>query len=142
MVSGSHCEPVKKSIGDTSKKNNRLLANNIKKIPASKTMVSMPVPLKIILNKAFITGIISSVSFIISSLLIKNETEKLKYLGIVFNPKGYRIYLKISAVCLLYLTGFLEVIHHSSNYFYSAYTTSIVTFSYHLIFFSLLDYCI
>lgn len=98
-----------------------------------------PESLKIILNKAFITGIISSVSFIISSLLIKNETEKLKYLGIVFNPKGYRIYLKISAVCLLYLTGFLEVIHHSSNYFYSAYTTSIVTFSYHLIFFSLLN---
>ncbi len=98
-----------------------------------------PESLKIILNKAFITGFISSFSLIASVLIIKNETEKLYYLGIVFNPKGYKTYLKISAVCLLYLTGFLEVIYHTSNYFYSGYTISIITFSYHLIFFSLLN---
>ncbi len=94
---------------------------------------------KIILNKAFITGLVSSLSLLAVALLLRKEDEKLKYLGIPFNPKNYGRVLQIGFIALLYLTGILEVGYQAGEWFYSSTTVAILIQVYHLVFLALLN---
>jgi hypothetical protein len=90
--------------------------------------------IKILLNKAFITGLVSSLSLLAVVLLLRKEEEKLQYLGITFNPINYSSVLKIGFIVLLYLTGLLEVIYQVSDWYSGTLTVPILIQVYHLLF--------
>jgi hypothetical protein len=90
--------------------------------------------INIILNKGFITGFVSSLSLLAVVLLLRKEEEKLKYLGITFDPKNYSSVLIIGFVVLLYLTGFLEVLYQVNQWFSNFLTVAILIQVYHLLF--------
>lgn len=90
--------------------------------------------IKILLNKAFITGLVSSLSLLAVVLLLRKEEEKLQYLGITFNPINYSSVLKIGFIVLLYLTGLLEVIYQVSEWYSGTLTVPILIQVYHLLF--------
>ncbi len=89
---------------------------------------------KILLNKAFITGLVSSLSLLAVVLLLGKEEEKLSYLGIPFNPKNYSRVLTVGFISLLYLTGLLETGYQVKEWFDDALTTPILIQVYHLLF--------
>ncbi|MBL7920657.1 MAG: DUF2339 domain-containing protein [Bacteroidia bacterium] len=89
---------------------------------------------KILLNKAFITGLVSSLSLLAVVLLLRKEEEKLSYLGIPFNPKNYSRVLTVGFVALLYLTGLLETGYQVKEWFENSLTTPILIQVYHLLF--------
>lgn len=90
--------------------------------------------LNIVLNKAFVTGLIASLSLLANVVLLKNETETLSYLGIPFHPINYSAVIKIGFVVFLYLTGLLEVIYQTNQWFASSVTVAILIQVYHLLF--------
>ncbi|MBA2612403.1 MAG: DUF2339 domain-containing protein [Bacteroidetes bacterium] len=90
--------------------------------------------IKILLNKAFITGIVSSLSLLGVALLLRKENETFRYLTIPFNPQNYARVLKIGFVALLYLTGLLEVIYQVNSWFDDNITVAILIQVYHLLF--------
>ena len=95
--------------------------------------------LNIMLNKAFITGLVSSLSLLAIVILLRKETEPVKYLGFSFNPKNYSAVLKIGFVALLYFTGFFEIIYQLNQRIVFGLTIAIIVGSYHLLFFSVLN---
>ena len=92
----------------------------------------------IIFNKAFITGIVSSLSLLAVVLLLRKETDTVNYLGIRFNPKNYSSVLKIGFIGILYLTGMIELVYQFGQYL-EINTVLIIAVAYHMIFFSILN---
>lgn len=92
----------------------------------------------IILNKAFITGLVSSGSLLAVVLLLRKETLKLSYLGIPFHPQNYSAVLKIGFIGMLYLTGLLEIVYQFGQYC-EVYTVTIIGVAYHLLYFTVLN---
>lgn len=97
------------------------------------------ISLNIMLNKAFITGFISSLSLLAIVLLLRKETEPIKYLAFSFNPKNYSTVLKIGFIALLYFTGLFEIIYQLNQRIVFGLTIAIIVESYHLLFFSVLN---
>jgi uncharacterized membrane protein len=97
------------------------------------------VSLNIMLNKAFITGLVSSLSLLAIVILLRKETEPVKYLGFSFNPKNYSAVLKIGFIALLYFTGLFELIYQLNQRIVFGLTIAIIVGSYHLLFFSALN---
>lgn len=89
---------------------------------------------RIVFNKAFITGLVSSLSLLAVALLLRKDEEKLSYLGIPFNPQNYAAVLKVGFVVLLYLTGLLETGYQVSEWFNGSVTVAILIQVYHLLF--------
>jgi uncharacterized membrane protein len=96
--------------------------------------------LSILANKGFITGFVSSLTLLAVILLLRKETESLKYLGISFNPKSYSKLLGIGFVVLLYFTGLLELFYQLKERMYYGASIAIIIGTYHLLFFSLLNF--
>lgn len=96
-------------------------------------------PLLILLNKGFITGFVSSLTLLATILLLRKETESVKYLGMGFNPKVYSKLLSIGFITLLYFTGLFELIFHLNQRVYYEVSISIIVGAYHLLYFSLLN---
>lgn len=92
----------------------------------------------IILNKGFMTGIISALSMLASALLLRKETETLTWAGIRFNPVAYRHFLQIFFVTLLYFTGMFELVYQMNRVMYGVSVT-IVAGAYHFLYFLLLN---
>jgi hypothetical protein len=97
------------------------------------------VPLNIIFNRAFVTGLVSSLSLLAVVLLLRKENDSVKYLGISFNPKVYSAILSIVFTVLLYITGFLELIYQLNERIYYGLSVAIIMGAYHLMYFSLLN---
>ena len=97
------------------------------------------VSLNIILNKAFITGFVSSLSLLAMVILLRKETESINYLGFSFNPKNYSAVLKIGFFALLYFTGLFEIIYQLNQRIVFGLTIAIIVGSYHLLFFSIIN---
>lgn len=97
------------------------------------------VPLSIFVNKGFITGFVSSFTLLAVVLLLRKETESIKYLGISFNPKAYSKLLSIGFVSLLYFTGLFELIYQLNEHVYFGASIAIIIGAYHLLYFSLLN---
>ncbi|MCD6019685.1 MAG: hypothetical protein K0S53_2806 [Bacteroidetes bacterium] len=96
-------------------------------------------PLIIIVNKAFITAFVASASLLAVVILLRKESDSVKYLGIPFNPKTYRTLLSIGFVVLFYLTGLFELVYQLNERIYYGSSIAIVIGSYHLLYFSLLN---
>ena len=96
-------------------------------------------PVNIILNRAFITGIVSALSLLSIVLLLRKETETVRYLGISFHPQNYSKVLKIGFIILLYCTGLFEVIYQLNQRIYFGITIAIIVGGYHFIFFSIIN---
>jgi uncharacterized membrane protein len=94
---------------------------------------------KIIINKAFITGLVSSFSLLAIVFLLRKEEEKLSYLGIPFNPKNYSAVIKVGFATLLYFTGLLETGYQVKEWFDDSLTTPILVQVYHLLFLATLN---
>ncbi|MBI3518401.1 MAG: DUF2339 domain-containing protein [Bacteroidetes bacterium] len=97
------------------------------------------VPLVIVFNRIFMTGFISSLSLLSVVLLLRKETDSLKYLGLSFNPQLYSKLLSIGFVILLYFTGLFELIYQLNERIYYGVVIAIIVGTYHLLYFSLLN---
>lgn len=95
--------------------------------------------INVLLNKGFITGMVSSLSLLGVVLLLKKETESVQYLGIAFNPKIYGTILTIGFIVLLYLTGLIELIYQADKKIYYGVTVAIIVGTYHLVYFAILN---
>ncbi len=102
-------------------------------------LTSHDTPVAVILNKAFITGIVSALSCLAIVLVLKKETEKSTYLHITFNPVNYSILLKVGFITLLYFSGLFELIYQLNQVLNAIASISIVVGAYHLMFFTILN---
>lgn len=93
----------------------------------------------ILINKAFITGLISSLSVLGVIFLLKKENDKVSYLGIPFNPRGYSSVLMILFITLLYFTGILELSFQTGSRIYVVPSVIILVGMYHFLFFAALN---
>lgn len=93
----------------------------------------------ILINKAFVTGLISSLSLLGVALLLKKEHDTVSYLGIPFNPKAYSMVLAILFIVLLYFTGILELGFQAGNRIYGVPGVIILIGMYHFLFFAALN---
>lgn len=91
-------------------------------------------PLNIILNPIFITGVFAVVSLFAIWYLLKNETENSTVFDITFNPENYKKLVLEVAVVIAYLTGLLEVIFQSNHYIENIYSAIALPILYHLLF--------
>ena len=91
-------------------------------------------PLSIIINPIFITGVFAAASLFAIWYLLRNETENSTIFDISFNPEKYRrIVLEVGFV-IAYFTGLLEVIYQSNHSIESIYSAIALPILYHLIF--------
>ena len=95
---------------------------------------SSDLPLKIIFNPIFITGVFAAFSLFAVWFLLKKETENITVLNITFNPEKYKNLILIFAVIVIYLTGLLEVIFQSNTYLASSNSAIALSALYHLLF--------
>lgn len=95
-------------------------------------------PLKIIINPIFITGVFAFSSLLAVWFLLKNETENITLLNIPFNPEKYKLCAFISGIIILYLTGLLEVIFQANTHIESAKSAVALPSVYHLLFCAIL----
>lgn len=93
----------------------------------------------ILFNKAFITGLICSLSLLGVILLLKRESEKVSYLGIPFNPRSYSVVLTILVITLLYFTGILELGFQAGNRIYGVPGVIVLVGMYHFLYFAALN---
>jgi uncharacterized membrane protein len=97
------------------------------------------VPVAILINKGFITGLVSSLTLLAVVLMLRRERESVKYLGISFNPRIYSKLLSIGFVVLLYFTGLFELIYQLNEYVSAGASIAIIIGTYHFMYFSLLN---
>jgi len=101
---------------------------------------------QILLNKAFITGLISSFSVGAVVLLLKKEIktsepgEILRFAGMDFHAKNYSTYLRVVFILLLYLTGIFELMYQLKERMDEKVAFYIVVETYHLLFVLALNY--
>ncbi|MBI2723209.1 MAG: DUF2339 domain-containing protein [Bacteroidetes bacterium] len=93
--------------------------------------------LKPVLNKGFVTGILSSFFLFVSVVLLKKE-EGDETLQSTISPKIHGLILKIAAIFILYVAGFLEIHQQSSFYIYSTNSVIGISAFYHIVFTSVL----
>lgn len=93
----------------------------------------------ILTNKAFITGLIASLSLLGVILLLKKEKDTVSYLGIPFNPRSYSVILIILFITLLYFTGILELGFQAGNRIYGVPGVIVLIGMYNFLYFALLN---
>lgn len=98
------------------------------------------ITLPILLNKGFITGIVSTLAMLGTLFILKNEKENTSYLGIQFNPKIYSGFIKVTAIIVFYLTGFLELFYQANVEIISMASIGSLLAAYHLAYCTVLIY--
>ena len=91
-------------------------------------------PLSIVINPIFITGVFAVASLSAIWYLLKNETKDSTLFSITFNPKTYKKFLAAAAVGIGYFTGLFEVIYQSNHYIENLYSSIALPILYHLLF--------
>ena len=91
-------------------------------------------PLNIIINPIFITGIFAACSLFAIWYLLKNETENSTIFGFNFNPEKYKRIVLETGFVIGYFTGLFEVIYQSNHYIDSIYSSIALPILYHLLF--------
>lgn len=86
-------------------------------------------PLRIILNKGYITGTVALVSVAINIFLLKNETSEDPYM-----VATYKIALTAGGIFLLYMVQFLELRHQLFEFGVPYVSQNIIIGSYNMIF--------
>ncbi|OOV18483.1 DUF2339 domain-containing protein [Flavobacterium sp. LM4] len=95
---------------------------------------SNDLPLKIIINPIFITGVFAFSSLFAIWFLLKNETETITFFNITFNPEKYKKYVLIIGLSILYLTGLLEIFYQSNTHIENINSAIALPVLYHLLF--------
>jgi len=90
--------------------------------------------LTIILNPAFITGLVTVASFAGIYWLLKPETENYTFKGIVLNPKIYAKICLLFAIITAYFTGILETAYQASSLLENPASAAALPVAFHLIF--------
>jgi uncharacterized membrane protein len=85
-------------------------------------------PMNIILNKAYVTGIISIISISLSLYLIRFEKDFKEYIG------AYKVILTICGLGILYASQFLELQYQLNNYFDDNATIVIIIGTYNMLY--------
>ncbi|MBC9796143.1 DUF2339 domain-containing protein [Sinomicrobium weinanense] len=75
--------------------------------------------LSVILNRAFITGLISALSYAGVYFLLRKENNPEKIGVITFDPRAYSTFAAILAVVVAYITGMLETIYQAHQFLYT-----------------------
>ena len=91
-------------------------------------------PLKIIINPIFTTGLFAFSSLFAVWFLLKSETENITLLNIPFNPEKYKKYVFILGLFISYLTGLLEIIYQSNSHIENLNSAIALPVLYHLLF--------
>ncbi|MBL7835209.1 MAG: DUF2339 domain-containing protein [Cyclobacteriaceae bacterium] len=84
--------------------------------------------LVIILNKGYITGIVSLISLVLSTYLLRFEKTFQEYI------QPYKILLTISALGVLYATNYFELQHQLNIYFSDDATITIIIGTYNMLY--------
>ena len=99
-----------------------------------KAIYGAEIPLTIVFNKIFLTGIFAVASLFTAYYLLRNEEENQQQFGITFNPKVYRHFINIIAVTIGYITGLLEVNYQANLHIEGANSAIMLPVTYHLLF--------
>lgn len=91
-------------------------------------------PLKIIVNPIFITGIFASFSLFTVWYLLKNDAENTTIFNFNFNTEKYKNLILHTGFLIAYLTGLFEIIFQSNNHIQSIYSAISLPILYHLLF--------
>ena len=98
------------------------------------------VPAGIIWNKAFITGIFTSMCLLTSVWLLRKEEKVENGRWFNINPKIYASILSVVFILVLYVTGLCEVIYQTERFIYSSDSMIGIVFFYHLAFSTILSF--
>ncbi|MEO7975642.1 DUF2339 domain-containing protein [Flavobacterium sp.] len=94
--------------------------------------------LNIVLNSIFTTGVFAVISLFAVSHLLKHESERIKLLGIQFNPEKYKKLILGLGYVIGYLVGIFEVTYQSNYAITNSSSAAALPIVYHLLFFALL----
>lgn len=97
------------------------------------------VPLHLIINPIFITGVFAVLSLVAIWYLLKDETENTTIFDIHFSPQTYKQPALVASIIIAYFTGLFEVIYQSNHYIESIYSAIALPILYHLLFSALLS---
>jgi len=101
-------------------------------------IMNSEIVLQTVLNKMFLTGLLSLASFIATYFLLKKETESMQFYFITINPKPYKKVALIAAVVLGYLVGMFEIAYQVTQYYFNDASNVSVMVMYHYVFTSIL----
>jgi len=96
-------------------------------------------PLNIIINPVFITGIFAAASLFGVWNLLKNESENSTIFNITFNTDTFKKIILETGIIITYFTGFFEVIYQSNHYIENLYSSVAFPILYHLLFSALIS---
>lgn len=96
--------------------------------------------LKPVINKVFITGVVSLVSLVITTYFFKNEKENNFYNFIKFHDANYRSFLLILSVFVTYFVGYFEIFYQSQSNIANETSAISLAVLYHYIFSAVLIY--
>jgi len=96
------------------------------------------IPLAIIFNPVFITGLVVVASLFSVSYLLRKETIEFSISGFKFNAIEYSNLLNTITPIVLYLVGFLEITYQAFQVYEESTTTLSFPSTYHLVFTAIL----
>ena len=94
--------------------------------------------LPLLLNKLFITGLVSSLSLFAVYLLGRNDDEVIEKFGVKYKTNQWVIPSLVLGVITLYITGFLELNYQNTAYLGTNQSVSSFLILYHIIFTSII----
>lgn len=92
------------------------------------------------LNKIFVTGLVATASFVCAYYLLKKEDVPTKFYFLNIDPKIYRTTALISAICIGYFVGLLEINYQAFAYLDNQSSALSYPVLYHFIFSAVVAY--
>lgn len=98
--------------------------------------------LSIILNPIFISGFVVAVSLVLSYFILRKEENISKIFNFTFDADFYKKALLVVAVLVVYLTGILETIYQSNEWFANKQSALSFSVTYHFVFVAILMFLV
>lgn len=94
--------------------------------------------LSIVLNPIFISGFVVTVSFVLSYFILRKEENTSKIFNFTFDAIFYKKALLVVSVVVVYLTGILETIYQSNEWYANKNSALSFSVTYHFVFVAIL----